>query len=180
MHLATCLVEMPNEVRHGYSRRETAIGLCDPWKALEMDAKPLPKIESRPVQPKEEQKPRKKDGDRPPKEGSTHLPKFPAVQVPANDLGTKKIDFSQVKQLRREIARKYSANADSRVNDEYRRTKNDIYRMELDKLEDIHEVNRQHMRRTYFAYLQNNKGAKKAVYECFPKQQTQKETVKQN
>ena len=42
----------PEQVRHGYTSRQTAIGLCDPWVDLEMDVELLPRIESK--VPKEE------------------------------------------------------------------------------------------------------------------------------
>jgi hypothetical protein len=45
-------------------------------------------------------------------------------------------------------------------------TKDDFYRMELDKLDDVHPLNRPHMRKAYFAYLQNTPGSKKAITEC--------------
>lgn len=38
--------------------------------------------------------------------------------------------------------------------------------MDLDKLDEYHPVTREHMRQAYFAYLQNNPGSKKAIYEC--------------
>ena len=33
-------------------------------------------------------------------------------------------------------------------------------------MQEIHPMNRPHMRAAYFAYLQNNPGSRKAVYEC--------------
>ena len=38
--------------------------------------------------------------------------------------------------------------------------------MELDKLDEVHPVNRKHMKSAYFAYLQNTPGSKKAINEC--------------
>ena len=74
---------------------------------------------------------------------------------------------------RQQLREKYSQNAGSRVDEEYTRTKQDYYRMDLDKLEEIHPLNRDHMRETYFAYLQNNPGSKKAIQECV--KETEKE-----
>ena len=34
------------------------------------------------------------------------------------------------------------------------------------RMEEIHPVSRPKMRAAYFAYLQNNPGSRKAVYEC--------------
>ena len=68
--------------------------------------------------------------------------------------------------FRDELRKKYSTNANEKVDEDYKRTKNDFYRMELDKLEDVHPMSRPNMRAAYFAYLQNTPGSKKAVYEC--------------
>jgi hypothetical protein len=38
--------------------------------------------------------------------------------------------------------------------------------MDLDRLDEVHPLNRQHMRKAYFAYLQNTPGSKKAIIEC--------------
>ena len=38
--------------------------------------------------------------------------------------------------------------------------------MELDKIEEYHPCNRSNMKAVYLAYLQNNRGSKKAVREC--------------
>ena len=61
---------------------------------------------------------------------------------------------------------KTGADATDRLQDDYQRTKQDFYRMELDRLQDVHPVNRPRMRKAYFAYLQNTPGSKKAVHEC--------------
>lgn len=38
--------------------------------------------------------------------------------------------------------------------------------MKLNKIEDVHPINRENMTAAYFAYLQNTPGSKKAVKEC--------------
>ena len=43
-------------------------------------------------------------------------------------------------------------------------------------MEEIHPVNRPHMRAAYFAYLQNNPGSRKAVYECLKHMEGEKQS----
>ena len=61
---------------------------------------------------------------------------------------------------------KYGSNADKKVTDEYERTRNDFYRMDLDRLDEYHPASRGHMTQAYMAYLQNNPGSKRAIKEC--------------
>lgn len=61
---------------------------------------------------------------------------------------------------------RYKQDAPKKVNADYSRTKDDFYRMDLDRLDEVHPINRQHMRKAYFAYLQNTPGSKKAIKEC--------------
>lgn len=67
---------------------------------------------------------------------------------------------------RKELRKKYSASGEAKTEEDYKRTKQDFYRMELDRMEDYHPINRGNMRAAYFAYLQNTPGSKKALYEC--------------
>ena len=67
---------------------------------------------------------------------------------------------------RKELREKYGRKADKKVSEEYERTKNDFYRMELDKLDEYNARSRPLMTQTYKAYLQNNLGSKRAVKEC--------------
>ena len=67
---------------------------------------------------------------------------------------------------REELRQKYSHQAGKKIEQDYKRTKGDFYRMELDKMGEYHPVSRPNMRKTYFAYLQNTTGSRKAVYEC--------------
>lgn len=78
---------------------------------------------------------------------------------------------------RQEMDQRFSINAPTKVDSDYKRTKDDFYRMDLDKLDEIHPMNRPHMRKAYFAYLQNTPGSRKAVTECVRSLDT---TVKQD
>ena len=57
----------------------------------------------------------------------------------------------------------YSSNSQDRFKRDYQRTQQDWTRMELDKLRDIHEVNRSHMRITCGTYLGTSTGSRKAI-----------------
>jgi hypothetical protein len=63
---------------------------------------------------------------------------------------------------------RFSLNAPQKVDKDYKRTKDDFYRMELDKLDDVHPLNRPHMRKAYFAYPQNTPGSKKLMKIMLP------------
>lgn len=165
---AKYLIELPEEVQHGFVQRNTATALCDPWVDLAMDVNVLPKIESRAITTPRDGKDKKKkksDEERPPKEGSTRLPKFPAVCISTGEY-KRELNYNDVPMLREDLRKKYSAEAQSKIDQDYKRTKNDFYRMELDKMEELHPSSRPNMRSAYFAYLQNTPGSRKAVYEC--------------
>lgn len=68
--------------------------------------------------------------------------------------------------IRKELRDKYSSQGKAKIEKDYERTKVDFYRMELHKLKDVHPVNRDNMKKAYYAYLQNTPGSKKAVKEC--------------
>ena len=68
--------------------------------------------------------------------------------------------------FRKELREKYSSQGKAKIEKDYERTKVDFYRMELHKLNDVHPVNRDNMKKAYYAYLQNTPGSKKAVKEC--------------
>ncbi|XP_046564224.1 uncharacterized protein LOC124273057 isoform X2 [Haliotis rubra] len=166
------LVELPEEVQHRFVSRKTAIGLCDPWVDYNMDTKFLPRISTsaRGVSryhdmEKRDEKIRERE-KRSKKEGSTRLPKFPVVTLDSKEYATKPLYYSDVPELRRELRDKYSQNATKKIDEDYNRTKQDFYRMDLDKLDEVHPMNRPHMRNAYFAYLQNTPGSRKAVVEC--------------
>lgn len=172
------LITYPDEVQHGHTSRRTAQGLTDPWVDLNMDRDLLPLVPSKPVQrqiailkKEKELRDRKKrsaanasGASR--KEGSTRLPKFPVVNLETQEMGTKQLFYSDVPALRQELKVKYGSSAKTKVDEDYKRTKQDFYRMELDKLNEVHPINRTHMKSAYFAYLQNTPGSKKAIGEC--------------
>ena len=64
---------------------------------------------------------------------------------------------------REKIAEKYGVEVPERVDRDYVRTKQDFYRMELDRFDAYHPKNRHRMKMTYKAYLQNTPGSRKAL-----------------
>lgn len=158
-----------------YTSRLTAIGLCDPWDSLHMDRSVLPKLETsemrrrRMVKMHEQPKtPRSVSAKKRPeaKLGSTRLPKFPVIHLSNQDLATKELAYTDIPMLREELVRSFSHNEGSRIREDYARTRQDFYRMELDRITEMHKNSRPHMRAAYFAYLQNTPGSRMAVYEC--------------
>lgn len=161
------LLDSPEETRHSYMVRRTATGLCDPWIDHQMDRDALPRIEPKTAsQDDGSKRSKKKKGSPREKEGSTRLPVFPAVNIPASDLQRRKLYFSDVPMLRDELRKRYLENEDGRVKKDYNRTKADFYRMELDKMDEYHPLSRPSMRSAYFAYLQNTRGSRLALYDC--------------
>jgi hypothetical protein len=55
--------------------------------------------------------------------------------------------------------------AQGQMKKDYERTRDDLYRMQLDDLEGYHESNRNNMVRVYHSYLENTPGSKKALRE---------------
>ena len=170
-------IQTPEEFRHNYISRNTAQGLCDPWVDLRMDHDILPKIGSaqrtstRGTYSLERSKEQKKEKDSKEKkreqQGSTRLPKFPVVPFhTGKENATMRFPYQDIPKFRQEMDQRFSLNAPQKVDKDYKRTKDDFYRMELDKLDDVHPLNRPHMRKAYFAYLQNTPGSKKAITEC--------------
>ncbi|XP_063407746.1 myb-like protein V isoform X6 [Mytilus trossulus] len=172
-------ISTPEEFRHSYVSRSTAVGLCDPWVDLEMDNTILPKIGSAqrtstrgtthsPERTKEQKKEKDaKEKDKKDKKGSTRLPKFPVVPFHAGkENATMRFPYQDIPKFREEMNQRFSLNAPQKIDKDYKRTKDDFYRMDLDKIEEIHPMNRPHMRKAYFAYLQNTPGSRKAVSEC--------------
>ncbi|XP_021377604.1 glutamic acid-rich protein-like isoform X1 [Mizuhopecten yessoensis] len=155
-----------DDFHQGYTTRSTAIGLCDPWIDLRMDQSILPKLEQ-PKQGKDKPKAQKKKKDASQKAGSTRLPKFPVVDFNAKkENATRKFPYNEVAKFRTELKGRFSSNAQKKVDMDYQRTKDDFYRMDLHRLDEVHPLNRPHMRKTYFAYLQNTPGSRKAVKDC--------------
>lgn len=100
------------------------------------------------------------------KQGSTRLPKFPVIMPPNSELSTKELHYGDVPMLRDEVVKSFSHYGEDRRKSDYTRTRQDFYRMELDRLDEYHETTRPHMRAAYFAYLQNTPGSRKAIYDC--------------
>ncbi|XP_076082894.1 uncharacterized protein LOC143053955 isoform X5 [Mytilus galloprovincialis] len=176
---AAFLIDLPEEFRHSYVSRSTAVGLCDPWVDLEMDNTILPKIGSAqrtstrgtthsPERTKEQKKEKDaKEKGKKDNKGSTRLPKFPVVPFHAGkENATMRFPYQDIPKFREEMNQRFSLNAPQKIDKDYKRTKDDFYRMDLDKIEEIHPMNRPHMRKAYFAYLQNTPGSRKAVSEC--------------
>jgi len=164
-----------------YTSRSTAIGLTDPWDSLNMDRSVLPKIETSEMrkkrmdqmnsEPKRRSAPKKRPEA---KQGSTRLPKFPVIQPPNSELTTKELSYGDVPMLREEM-KSFSHSGETKKKSDYNRTKQDFYRMELDRMEEYHQFSRPHMRAAYFAYLQNTPGSKQAVYDCVKEMKGKKE-----
>ncbi|XP_076437611.1 uncharacterized protein LOC143276841 [Babylonia areolata] len=171
-HTTRVLIEMPEESeqlsRYTCSSRSTAQGLTDPWVDLRMDTQILPHISSRPTTRSDTKSRRSKSrkGTEPSrKEGSTRLPKFPVVAMETKDLVNKQLYYSDVPTLRKELKTMHTAQARNRRDTDYKRTQQDFYRMDLDRLDQVPEGNRQHLTSTYMAYL-NTPGSRRAVTEC--------------
>lgn len=63
------------------------------------------------------------------------------------------------------IRGRYTTQAEGQMQKDYVRTRDDLYRMQLDDLEGYHQSNRDNMVRVYHSYLQNTPGSKKALRE---------------
>lgn len=157
-----------------YTSRCTAIGLTDPWDSLHMDKSVLPILETSEMRRRRMEKmheqprsPRSAKQKRPEsKQGSTRLPKFPVISLANQDLATKELKYTDIPMLRDELVRSFSHQEGGRKKDDYTRTRQDFYRMELDRITEMHKNSRPNMRAAYFAYLQNTPGSREAVYQC--------------
>ncbi|KAI8497604.1 hypothetical protein Bbelb_249100 [Branchiostoma belcheri] len=159
------LLDLPEDIRHGYNTRQTAIGLTDPEVSWRMDHVMLPMMTSRPMTEPAPTARRSYEPDtRPPKEGSTHLPMFPKINYSKTETARKEIiNYGEVPKLRQELKAKYGTGAEERRREDYRRTKQDFYRMELDKLKYIHPINRGHMKAACTTYLGTTPGSQRAI-----------------
>jgi len=159
------LLSLPPHVRHGYITRKTAIGLVDPEVSHSMDVNvdKVPESVPIPVISIDQDLLPKNQGLKSGKEGSTRLPKWPVVKFRKHEDPNKKLDWGDVPRLRDSLKMQYSSNAQERIKNDYQRTKQDWERMELDKLRDIHEVNRSHMRITCGTYLGTSMGSNRAI-----------------
>ncbi|XP_078584331.1 uncharacterized protein LOC144866666 [Branchiostoma floridae x Branchiostoma japonicum] len=159
------LLDLPEEASQGYNTRQTAIGLTDPEVSWRMDHVMLPMMTSRPMTEPAPTARRSYEPDtRPPKAGSTHLPMFPKINYSKTETARKEIiNYGEVPKLRQELKEKYGSGAEERRREDYRRTKQDFYRMELDKLKYIHPINRGHMKAACTTYLGTTPGSQRAI-----------------
>ncbi|XP_072029400.1 uncharacterized protein [Amphiura filiformis] len=158
------ILDYPDHVKHGFITRKTAIGMVDPEVSHRMDVDLDDVPPSTPRSPRVENPEPKMTQDGNEKEGSTRLPKWPIVEIVKSGPMTKeRLNWADVPKLREELRTKYSSNAQERRKKDYQRTKQDWTRMELQKLKEIHEVNRSHMQVTCTTYLGTSTGGKAAV-----------------
>ncbi|XP_071941040.1 uncharacterized protein [Antedon mediterranea] len=164
-YLMQYMADMPPAVRHGYITRKTAIGLVDPEVSHSMDivVDPVPASVPCPTRPDIKKIVLTRSSDN--KEGSTRLPRWPVVSYKRPVPNNTELNWGDVPSLRSELGTKYSSNAHERKQKDYTRTKQDWSRMELFKLKELHEINREHMRMTCNAYLGTSPGSRKAVEE---------------
>ncbi|XP_062614182.1 uncharacterized protein LOC134275922, partial [Saccostrea cucullata] len=152
---------------HGYRYRKTAVDMMNPWDFLELDSvessrRTIPRYRG-------SQKRRRDYPNRPAPKGSTYFPQFPNVNYPyvQAESPTRMFELDDVPKVRKELKKKWSKRSPERVKKDYTKTKNDFYRMELDKLNEMRPTyNRPSMVNTYTAYLQNTPGSKQALDEC--------------
>ncbi|CAF2651091.1 unnamed protein product [Rotaria sp. Silwood2] len=75
------------------------------------------------------------------------------------------LTMNDVPKIRSFIRSRYTTDAHNQMEKDYKRTHEDLYRMQLDDLDSYHETNRQNMLRVYHSYLENTPGSKKALRE---------------
>lgn len=68
--------------------------------------------------------------------------------------------------FRQELKDKYSSQAKEKVDADYKRTQQDFYRMELDRIDQVSPKIRPQLISTYMAYLQNTPGSRRAIHDC--------------
>ncbi|UJR35880.1 hypothetical protein I4U23_028623 [Adineta vaga] len=99
------------------------------------------------------------------KQGSTHLPSYPCVNMRKPPEYTRPLTVNDIPKIRTLIRTRYTSQADTQKEKDYKRTHDDLYRMQLDNLDAYHETNRENMLRVYHSYLENTPGSKKALRE---------------
>lgn len=174
--LVRYMMENPHGPYPGYRSRQTALGLCDPAEDLKLDTHILPKVSVKTFKKIQDRyKKGKKSSERQslPKSSSTRSSTFPMVNLQSQNMTKRQLTFSDVPMLRKELQQKCTMNSQKKILQDYQRTKEDFYRLELNRLDEIPPVNRANVRASYFAYLQNTPGSRKAIYDCIQKQ-TQK------
>ncbi|CAF0916703.1 unnamed protein product [Adineta steineri] len=152
----------------GYYTRVTALRIVEPWEAYGMDYgvnyellkhRKTRSLSSKPPP----SKPTDESIDR--KQGSTHLPPYPAVNMHKPPEYSQALTVDDIPKIRSLIKSRYSGAADAQKEKDYKRTHNDVYRMQLDHIDGYHEKSRGNMLRVYHSYLQNTPGSKQALRE---------------
>ncbi|CAF0753759.1 unnamed protein product [Rotaria sp. Silwood1] len=105
------------------------------------------------------------DGSIDRKQGSTHLPKFPCVNMRKPAEYSRPLTMNDVPKIRTFIRSRYTTEAHTQMEKDYKRTHDDLYRMQLDDMDSYHESNRDNMLHVYHSYLENTPGSKKALRE---------------
>ncbi|XP_076812717.1 uncharacterized protein LOC143459438 [Clavelina lepadiformis] len=102
---------------------------------------------------------------RPLREGSTRLPPFPVVHIVKSKVGKNpKLSFNEVPELRKEMKdRLFKIDRREKFHHDFKRTSQDFWRMELDRLNKIGEDNRRHMSAAIRVYLGQTHGSCKAI-----------------
>ena len=67
---------------------------------------------------------------------------------------------------RSEVRNKYLQNSKAKVDTDYRYTKEDYTKLELDRISEVRLSAQETLKQAYFAYLTNTPGSKKAIHEC--------------
>ncbi|CAF3476945.1 unnamed protein product [Rotaria sp. Silwood1] len=75
------------------------------------------------------------------------------------------LTMNDVPKIRSFIRSRYTTEAHTQMEKDYKRTHDDLYRMQLDDMDSYHESNRDNMLHVYHSYLENTPGSKKALRE---------------
>ncbi|CAM4769776.1 unnamed protein product [Rotaria magnacalcarata] len=159
----------PLEAPPGYYTRLTALRIVEPWETYGMDYAVNYQIVKhrrvRSVSSSKQPTSRSLDDSIDRKQGSTHLPKFPCVNMRKPAEYTRPLTMIDVPRIRSFIRGRYTTAAHAQMQKDYKRTHDDLYRMQLDDLDSYHKSNRDNMIRVYHSYLENTPGSKKALNE---------------
>jgi len=161
-------IYLPLEAPLTYHTRITALRVVEPWEAHAMDyGVSYELMKSRKGRSFSAKRPNAGSNDvsidR--KQGSTHLPKFPCVDMKKPREYARTFTVNDVPKIRSLIRNRYTAQAQGQIDKDYKRTREDIYRMQLDDMKSYHQSNRDNMVQIYHSYLENTPGSKKALQE---------------
>ncbi|KAL3307243.1 hypothetical protein Ciccas_014248 [Cichlidogyrus casuarinus] len=156
--------------------KSTALGVCNPNIDLEISndfkklSTPFPLIPCKAIV---RSSPPELDCDRPPKVGSTQFPAYSTIldRNSNTEFDKETLYFTDNARMRHMAAERFSDESKEKIDEDYTKTINDFFRMELDKMDQIHPKNRENMKQLFLAYLQNSTGSKKALHECLQKMQ---------